>query len=290
VNLNSGVKYALVVRAPMGGGGNVVKWLTDTSAPDYACGSRESSGDGGTTWQTDAASDYLFEIVGPQGAAAQGALPPCAGGQAAATVQPPASSSGTSVLPPTASVPAVTPVAGTRLVAESRTASPGDTVLLPVRLENAQGMGSLGFTVTYDPAVIQYVKTERGAVIPSNASFVPNSPQAGTVILAFAGSSGFGGSGQAAQLEFKAVGSQGSSSPGRVWLGMVDASGINGSGTLAIIQFDIVGSGDRMSSLNIEKAAAYRSSNLAEILVQASNGSVKARGKAVSSPALAFSP
>jgi hypothetical protein len=83
-------------------------------------------------------------------------------------------------------------------------------VLVPVRLENAQGMGSLGFTISYDPDVIQYVKADKGAVMPTNASFVPNSPQDGTIILAYASSGAISGSGSVAQLEFKAVGDQGS--------------------------------------------------------------------------------
>lgn len=88
----------------------------------------------------------------------------------------------------------------------------GDTVLVPVRLENAQGIGSLGYSIKYDPAVIQFVKADKGAVIPTDASFIPNSPQPGTVIIAYATSGAINGSGAAAQLEFKAVGTQGSQS------------------------------------------------------------------------------
>ena len=89
---------------------------------------------------------------------------------------------------------------------------PGDTVLVPVRLENAQGIGSLGFTLSYNPAIIQYIKADKGAVIPTDATFVPNSPQQGTIILAYATSGNINGSGTAAQLEFKALGAQGSQS------------------------------------------------------------------------------
>jgi len=114
--------------------------------------------------------------------------------------------------PSTTTPPSTSTGTGTWLVAESRVTSPGDTVLVPIRLENAQGIGSLGFTISYNPAVIQYIKADKGAVIPTDASFVPNSPQQGTVILAYATSGTINGSGTAAQLEFKAIGAQGSQS------------------------------------------------------------------------------
>jgi hypothetical protein len=47
VILTGGARYAIVARAPGGGGGNAVKWLTDTSSPDYTGGNREASGDAG---------------------------------------------------------------------------------------------------------------------------------------------------------------------------------------------------------------------------------------------------
>jgi hypothetical protein len=103
---------------------------------------------------------------------------------------------------------------------------PGDTVLVPVRLENAQGIGSLGYSIQYDPAVIQFVKADKGTVIPADASFVPNSPQDGTIILAYATSGTINGSGTATQLEFKAIGSQGSQST--ITLSEITATGSAG--------------------------------------------------------------
>ena len=76
-NLTSGIKYAIIVRAPGGGGGNVVKWLHDNTAPDYKTGNRESSGDSGATWQADPGTDYLFEVLGaPSGPAQSPTTPP----------------------------------------------------------------------------------------------------------------------------------------------------------------------------------------------------------------------
>jgi hypothetical protein len=454
VYLTAGMRYAIVARAPGGGGGNTVKWLTDTSAPDYTGGNRESSGDSGASWQSDLKSDYLFEILGPlsgsnqTGAGAGGGqsgstssltgITSSGGGQSPGTTAATGwdTSSGTGGnLPPGVWVPwssatsqwvtigpeqicidttsngydmgaktqrtygtntdyvvefdfktttnnvngvrlwqdgfafvwlswgstivlysgnydsheatkmqltanrwyririavtkddnpgygkydvyvdgqyvgsmrssefdmirecggnciligkfsesildrvsacweniyvntggnasggtgtgsytgadtdtvpgagsttatttpaststsvstGTTATTGTRLVAESRTASPGDTVLLPVKLENAQGIGSLGYSVLYDPAVIEFVKVDKGAAIPADASFVPNSPQPGTVIIAYATSGAINGNGTAAQLEFKAVGSQGSQSA--VNLSEISATGTTG--------------------------------------------------------------
>jgi hypothetical protein len=88
-------------------------------------------------------------------------------------------------------------------VAESRTASPGDTVLLPVKLENAQGIGSLGYSVQYDPLVIEYVKADKGSIFSDDTSFVTNVPQPGTIIIAYATSGAVSGSGTAASSSLR---------------------------------------------------------------------------------------
>ncbi len=70
-NITGGKKYAIVVRAPGGGGGNVVKWMHDSTTPDYNNGNRESSGDAGATWGSDPGTDYLFEVLGPPSGSTQ---------------------------------------------------------------------------------------------------------------------------------------------------------------------------------------------------------------------------
>ncbi len=388
VDLIAGTRYAIVARAPGGGGGNAVKWLTDTTAPDYPGGNREASGDSGASWQSDLNSDYLFEILGPTSGSTQtgtgagggqsagttttGSWDTSSGGATAggvsgtatgttgtgattssATVTVPpvdsgsgtlhltcvnkdnsektcccfqaghtyqfgpynvssisvifdtgrrltcqstvdlqvekggvwqtikqvkatSSSGGSELAPIKADVqvndvisgfrisdgcvccidnseitiyllggavpasPTVSPVttapsstgtvataaAGPRLIAESRVAMTGDTVLVPLKLENARSIGSLGYSVQYDPAVIEFVKADKGAAIPDDASFIPNSPQPGTVIIAYATSGAINGNGTAAQLEFKAIGSQGSQSA--ISLSEITATGTTG--------------------------------------------------------------
>ena len=330
VSLTAGTKYAIVARAPGGGGGNAVKWLTDGTAPDYVGGNRESSGDSGANWQSDFNSDYLFELWGPisgstgQPAGSSGTASGCSwagiwdayeyeSGQLLGTMtivqsgnrvtvnydyrpelkimgtlsdtspnvvdgtwgRAPlydsnpvrlvlvddcseingfAADKGSSNFSPewyairhkaTSTAPAQSSAAatgtgtsaitgantGTQLIVESRTALLGDTILVPVRLENAQSMGSLGYSIKYDPVVIQFIKADKGAIMPADASFIANSPQQGTIILAYAASSSIKGSGTTAQIEFKAIGVQGSQSA--LTLSDVTATG-SGGGQIAV--------------------------------------------------------
>jgi hypothetical protein len=125
-------------------------------------------------------------------------------------------------------------------------------IKVSIDARNASSLGSLELTLTYDPNVIKAVSVEKGS-LATNAS-----------------------------LEYSV------DKPGRIWLGMVDAGGINGSGTLATIKLDITGSGDASSSLNFEKVAANRSTNLMEIITQNAPGNVKIKGKAVTNPSITF--
>ena len=56
-NVVLGTKYAILIRAVSGG----LNWRAN-SAGAYAGGNREYSTNGGVTWSTDSASDYLFEV------------------------------------------------------------------------------------------------------------------------------------------------------------------------------------------------------------------------------------
>ena len=61
VTLNANTKYAIVARAPSGSMNNWFMWRFNSSNPTYTGGSYISSGDGGTTWTINVASDLLFE-------------------------------------------------------------------------------------------------------------------------------------------------------------------------------------------------------------------------------------
>lgn len=60
ITLNSGTKYALVLLC----NNSYVYWRCDTTASAFAGGNREYSTNGGTTWNTDANADFMFEEYG----------------------------------------------------------------------------------------------------------------------------------------------------------------------------------------------------------------------------------
>jgi len=119
-------------------------------------------------------------------------------------VSPPTTSTATTTTS-TTSIPA-----GTALIAESRTVMTGGTVQVPIYFQDAQNIGSLGFTLSYDPAVVQVVKVSKGSLL-SSATFT-SSDQSGSIIFGFASPQAISGNGSAAVVEFKALGSAGSSS------------------------------------------------------------------------------
>ncbi|MBL7062025.1 MAG: hypothetical protein ISS54_04745 [Dehalococcoidia bacterium] len=112
--------------------------------------------------------------------------------------------------PPPPPAPTLTPTEMT-LIAEDRIVPPGATVQVPIRLENAQNIGSLGFNLSYDPAVAQVTKVLKGSLPPA---FTYNDREPGIIRFGFATTEGISGvKGSAAYVEFKAVGAEGSRSP-----------------------------------------------------------------------------
>ena len=101
---------------------------------------------------------------------------------------------------------------GPALIAESRTAAPGRTVLVPFSLQQANDLTSLGFTLHYDPTVLELVSVIRGARL-APASFSYDSDVPGTVRVGFAETTGISGGGSAAVVEFRIIGAEGAISP-----------------------------------------------------------------------------
>ena len=93
----------------------------------------------------------------------------------------------------------------------SRIASPDATVLVPVRLEQAEQVGSLGFNINYDPAVARAVRVYRCARM-SPASFSFNAATPGLIRIGAAAHGAVSGDGSAAVIEFRIVGERGSHS------------------------------------------------------------------------------
>jgi hypothetical protein len=100
---------------------------------------------------------------------------------------------------------------GPALVVESRTGSTDGTVLVPVVLERAQEVSSLGFTLGYDPAVLEVVSVQRGSRLsPGTFSYDADAP--GIIRLGFSSTTGLSTDGSAVAVEFRIVGEDGSTS------------------------------------------------------------------------------
>ena len=97
------------------------------------------------------------------------------------------------------------------LVVESRVASPGARVLIPIRLENPDGVHTLEFNLDYDPSVLELVDVQPGSRLSVPGSgYDTDSP--GVVSFDLTVSDQLNGNGSAAVVEFKAVGEVGASS------------------------------------------------------------------------------
>ena len=98
------------------------------------------------------------------------------------------------------------------MVVETRTASPNATVLVPIRLEKASKVSSLGFNLNYDPAVAEVVRVHRGSRM-SSAAFSYNAEVPGVIHFGAAAAGGVESDGSAAVVEFRVIGARGSSTP-----------------------------------------------------------------------------
>lgn len=63
VGLEANTVYAIVIRAPAGDVAKYISWRL-TNPGLYGGGNAGRSGDGGTTWESEAPADYMFEILG----------------------------------------------------------------------------------------------------------------------------------------------------------------------------------------------------------------------------------
>ena len=100
----------------------------------------------------------------------------------------------------------------TALVLESRVSHTGSIVRVPVKLNKAQGVTSLGFTLNYDPDALRVIGAVTGSRLAAD-SFSYDTDTPGEVRFGFAVTKGKGAGGTAAVVEFQVVGIQGSVSP-----------------------------------------------------------------------------
>ena len=112
--------------------------------------------------------------------------------------------------PETQTQPENPPVpSGATLRVGSRIASPNSTLLVPIRLEKGEQVGSLGFNANYDPTVARAIRVYRGARM-SPATFSFNAATPGLIRIGAAAHDAVTGDGSAAVIEFRIVGKRGS--------------------------------------------------------------------------------
>ena len=147
----------------------------------------------------------------------------------------------------------------TTLIAESREVAPGGTVQVPIRLERARDIGSIGFELSYEPGVAQVIRVLKDSLMEP-ATFTYNDKVPGVIRFGFATTQGIGGDGSAAVVEFKAVGAEGSKSPLTLSKGeATDTSGAPLSfrlvnGELTIIEELILGDCNRDRKITVVDA------------------------------------
>lgn len=88
-------------------------------------------------------------------------------------------------------------------------AAAGDTVSLPVTIENCEGLDSLEFRINYDPAVLEFVSLANGDVFESEF-LISNPSEAGLVRVAAISAYGLTASGTVLTLEMRVLNDAGS--------------------------------------------------------------------------------
>jgi len=102
-----------------------------------------------------------------------------------------------------------TPGGGMALRVDKVKASSGETVSVPVFLDNSTGLANVNFNLIYDVRKVVVGNTEKGSLVPATTSLVANPRQAGMVRVGLAGSQDITGSGILVKIPFKAVGPAG---------------------------------------------------------------------------------
>jgi hypothetical protein len=112
---------------------------------------------------------------------------------------------------------------GTSIYVDDRIMNPGQEVVIPIMICNANDIANMDLSVRYDNTALQFKDAVKGSL---NANTLFESNNIGnTVKIAFAGKSGFSGSGSIAVLTFKVIGSNGASSPITVTVDGASTSG-----------------------------------------------------------------
>ncbi|WP_082090644.1 cohesin domain-containing protein [Methanosarcina sp. MTP4] len=91
-------------------------------------------------------------------------------------------------------------------------AAPGNTVMIPIKLQGADNIGSMDIVLAYDSSVLQATGVEAGD-LGKNAFIESGTKTPGKVVIALADASGINGDGSVVLVSFLMKGEAGSSSP-----------------------------------------------------------------------------
>jgi hypothetical protein len=95
------------------------------------------------------------------------------------------------------------------LRADKVKASPGETISVPIFLDNSTGLANVNFNLVYDARKVAVGNTEKGSLVPATTSLAANPSKAGIVRIGLAGGQDIKGSGILLKVPFKASASAG---------------------------------------------------------------------------------
>ena len=124
----------------------------------------------------------------------------------------------------------------------------GGENIIPIQLNNADGVGALHIEVVYDSSIIEVADVTLGSL------------------------------GENGQLDYEVK------SPGRVVIGFIDAMGMSGSGDVVEIEF--TEKTDGKSSLVLENVVATDAETLYDLVVQTSGGSLDTSNDTSTTPVI----
>ena len=123
----------------------------------------------------------------------------------------------------------------------------GSSIDIPILVKDAQNLGSVDISVTYDPSVLNVISVEKGS---ANKGMISSKTDV----------------------------------PGVVSIGIVDAAGITGSGDIAVMRCKIVGAAITVSPLTITSVKAYDAKTFNDIKTIKSSGTLTVKGKGLGVP------
>lgn len=128
-----------------------------------------------------------------------------------------------------------------------------ESISVPIEIVNAANVGSIGFELVYDAAIVKAVKVEAGDLAAN------------------------------AMIEYNI------DTPGLIRVGIIDTQGMNGDGSVVRILFNIFDDSGS-STMTLANTKAHDAGTLIDIPHEASQGNVEARGEIAAIPTIIFNP